>query len=187
MTVKRPSSIFLTFSAACALAATAVTFTGCATAPTREDLRETAVANLPPDWLALSNSDWRFDVLPASAAKQLDDVKATMAIERGTAGYHFHQNYSNATLGAMLEVNRSADAAFIQAYEDRLVSAEMIMRYPTPELLNMADRPIDVERNMAVVGNQDLRNMWNDLGRVFLFDQPSNLSPWNTVNTTGQP
>lgn len=40
---------------------------------------------------------------------------------------------------------------------------------------------------MAVVGNQNLRMMWSDLGRVWLFDQPSNLSPWNTVSTSGQP
>jgi len=185
----RRSFLLSPFLLAAMLAASSVLLNmpGCVTAPTREGLRESAVSSLPKDWLALPESDWRFSILPASSSKQLDDVKARMSQERDSAGYHFHQRYSDATLASMLDANRAADAAFIQAYEDRLVSIETIMRHPTPELMNMAERPIDVERNMAVVGNQDLRNMWNDLGRVFLFDQPSNLSPWNTVSTSGQP
>jgi hypothetical protein len=46
---------------------------------------------------------------------------------------------------------------------------------------------VDIDRSMAVVGNQNLRLMWSDLGRVWLFDAPSTLSPWNTVSTSGQP
>lgn len=57
----------------------------------------------------------------------------------------------------------------------------------TPELQGIAERPSDIERNMAVVGNQNLRMFWGDLGRVFLFDQPSYLSPYNITSTTGQP
>jgi hypothetical protein len=67
------------------------------------------------------------------------------------------------------------------------VSFNSIKNNPTPELMGMSEREIDVERNMAVVGNQNLRLMWGDLGRVWLFDQPSILSPWNTVSTSGQP
>jgi hypothetical protein len=40
---------------------------------------------------------------------------------------------------------------------------------------------------MAVVGDQNLRMLTNDLNRMFLFDSPSYLSPWNIVSTTGQP
>ena len=57
----------------------------------------------------------------------------------------------------------------------------------TPELRGVAERPSDIDRNMAVVGNQNLRMFWGDLGRLFLFDQPSMLSPYNITNTTGQP
>ena len=64
---------------------------------------------------------------------------------------------------------------------------ESIKSNPSPELMGIAERPVDVERNMAVVGDQNLRLFWSDLGRVWLFDQPSNLSPWNTISTSGQP
>lgn len=57
----------------------------------------------------------------------------------------------------------------------------------TPELQGVAETPDDIERNMAVVGNQNLRMFWGDLGRVFLFDQPSMLSPYNITSTSGQP
>lgn len=67
------------------------------------------------------------------------------------------------------------------------VSFNSIKSNPTPELMGMSEREIDVERNMAVVGNQNLRLFWGDLGRVWLFDSPSSLSPWNTVSTGGQP
>lgn len=57
----------------------------------------------------------------------------------------------------------------------------------TPELMGVAETPDDIDRNMAVVGNQNLRMFWGDLGRVFLFDQPSMLSPYNITSTSGQP
>lgn len=64
---------------------------------------------------------------------------------------------------------------------------ESIKSNPSPELIGMANRYVDTERNMAMVGDQNLRMMWNDLNRLWLFDGPSTLSPWNTVSTTGQP
>jgi hypothetical protein len=57
----------------------------------------------------------------------------------------------------------------------------------TPELQGVAETPNDIDRNMAVVGNQNLRMFWGDLGRALLFDQPSMLSPYNITSTTGQP
>ncbi len=78
-------------------------------------------------------------------------------------------------------------AALVGCNNPKDVSFNSIKSNPTPELMGMSEREIDVERNMAVVGNQNLRMMWSDLGRVWLFDQPSNLSPWNTVSTSGQP
>lgn len=67
------------------------------------------------------------------------------------------------------------------------VSFNAIKSNCTPELMGMTERPVDIDRNMAVVGNQNIRMMWGDLGRLWLFDQPSMLSPWNTISTSGQP
>jgi len=67
------------------------------------------------------------------------------------------------------------------------VSFAAIKNNPSPELAGVADRYDDTERNMAMVGDQNIRMMWNDLNRMFLFDAPSTLSPWNIVSTTGQP
>lgn len=72
-------------------------------------------------------------------------------------------------------------------YSSTDVSFAAIKNNPSPELVGMANRDVDTERNMAMVGDQNLRMMWNDLNRMFLFDSPSTLSPWNTVSTTGQP
>ncbi|MCA9285101.1 MAG: hypothetical protein KDA22_07810 [Phycisphaerales bacterium] len=57
----------------------------------------------------------------------------------------------------------------------------------TPELMTMSERPSDVDRNMAVVGNINIRNMWNDLGRMWMFDRPSILSPYPVYGPSGIP
>ena len=72
-------------------------------------------------------------------------------------------------------------------YSSTDVSIGAIMANPSPELVGMSQRSVDIDRSMAVVGDQNLRLMWGDLGRVWLFDAPSTLSPWNTVSTSGQP
>ncbi len=67
------------------------------------------------------------------------------------------------------------------------VSFDAIKRDLTPEMMTLTERPIDVERNMAVTGNQNLRSFWNDLGRMWMTDHPSTLSPYNVYSTSGQP
>ena len=67
------------------------------------------------------------------------------------------------------------------------VSYSYIKSNLTPELQGLSERSIDIDRNMAVTGNQNLRMMWGDLGRAFFFDKPSKLTPFDVVNTTGQP
>jgi hypothetical protein len=57
----------------------------------------------------------------------------------------------------------------------------------TPELMTTAERPVDVDVNWAVNANQDLRGGWRDLGRFWLTDRPSSLSPYPIMNTGGQP
>ena len=67
------------------------------------------------------------------------------------------------------------------------VSFASVKSNPSPELMGMNERPMDVERNLAVNANQSGRMFWSDLGRVWFADQPSPLSPYPTVNTSGNP
>lgn len=64
---------------------------------------------------------------------------------------------------------------------------ESIKSNPTPELMTIAERKVDVERNLATTENQNYRMFWNDLGRMWYVDRPSFLSPYMTVPTGGQP
>ena len=57
----------------------------------------------------------------------------------------------------------------------------------TPELQGLTERQVDIDRNIAVNQNVDLRLFWGDLGRVWLTDNPSILSPYWTISTSGQP
>ena len=57
----------------------------------------------------------------------------------------------------------------------------------TPHIVGLTERDVDIELNMAVVGNQNLRMFWGDLGRIWLFDRPSRLSPYDIISTSGQP
>jgi predicted small lipoprotein YifL len=67
------------------------------------------------------------------------------------------------------------------------VTFDSIKGNPSPELMGMNERPMDVERNLAVNGNQTSRMFWSDLGRMWFADEPSPLSPYPTVNTSGNP
>lgn len=87
--------------------------------------------------------------------------------------------------GSLLAVTLLAGVAGCNNPND--VSFNSVKSNLTPELQGMAERPVDVDRNMAVVGNQNLRMFWGDLGRLFFFDEPSPLSPWTAINTGGQP
>ncbi len=57
----------------------------------------------------------------------------------------------------------------------------------TPELQGLVERPIDVDRNLASTNNQNLRLMWDDIGRTLYTDHPSMLSPMPVINTSGNP
>ena len=57
----------------------------------------------------------------------------------------------------------------------------------TPHIVGLTERDVDIELNMAVVGNQNLRMFWGDLGRIWLFDRPSRLSPYDIIATSGKP
>ena len=67
-------------------------------------------------------------------------------------------------------------------YSYRAITSDL-----TPELQGVAERPVDIDTNVAVVENVNWRLMWGDLGRVWYMDRPSILSPFPTVSTSGQP
>jgi hypothetical protein len=67
------------------------------------------------------------------------------------------------------------------------VSYNAIKRNLTPELQGLTESGIDIDRNMAVTSNQNLRMMWGEIGRMWLFDKPSRLSPYDIIATSGQP
>ena len=66
-------------------------------------------------------------------------------------------------------------------------SYNAIMSDLTPELQGVAERPVDIDTNIAVVENVNWRLFWGDLGRIWYMDRPSILSPFPTVSTSGQP
>ncbi len=57
----------------------------------------------------------------------------------------------------------------------------------TPELVTLSDSQNDVDRDIAVNFNQNLRMFWDDMGYVWMTDRPSSLSNYPVVTTTGQP
>ncbi len=57
----------------------------------------------------------------------------------------------------------------------------------TPELAGLVERPIDVDRNLAVTANQNWRMFSDDWGRLFYPDHPTRLSPMPIVYTSGNP
>jgi hypothetical protein len=67
------------------------------------------------------------------------------------------------------------------------VSFDAITGDLTPHLLGLTERDVDADRNIAVMKNQNIRMMWGDLGRAFLWDRPSRLSPYDIISTSGQP
>ncbi len=57
----------------------------------------------------------------------------------------------------------------------------------TPEVRGTTETQYDIDNNMAMVGNINLRQASDDLGRIFLMDQPSILSPYPIVPTGKDP
>ena len=57
----------------------------------------------------------------------------------------------------------------------------------TPELDGISERPVDIQRSLAMNQDQTLRMFWGDLGRAWLMDQPSMLAPYYVISTNGQP
>ncbi len=57
----------------------------------------------------------------------------------------------------------------------------------TPEMLGTSERPVETDLNWAMNANQDTRGMWDDVGRFWLTDRPTKLSPYPIMSTSGNP
>ena len=66
-------------------------------------------------------------------------------------------------------------------------SYEAIAGDLTPDMDGLSERPIDINRNLAMMAEQNGRSFWNDLGRVFYTDHPSRLTPYPMTSLSGQP
>ena len=67
------------------------------------------------------------------------------------------------------------------------VSYSAITGNLTPELMGLAERPIDKHRNAAVHANQNIRMAWDDLARAFYLNNPSKMSPYPVFPSGGIP
>ncbi len=90
-------------------------------------------------------------------------------------------------IGLLLLVATIALTGCQTSSNDDNVSYFAITRNLTPELMTLSERPIDVDRNMAVQRNQNYRMFWGDLGRVIYTNRASGLSPYPIQRTSGIP
>ena len=57
------------------------------------------------------------------------------------------------------------------------VQLDPILSDLTPELMTLDERDVDVDINYARTANTNNRNFWEDMGRFFMTDRPSRLTP----------
>ncbi|MFM1803360.1 MAG: hypothetical protein RL136_239 [Planctomycetota bacterium] len=57
----------------------------------------------------------------------------------------------------------------------------------SPELYNTAQTRDEAMMDWAVNRDQDTRGIYSDIGRFWLTDKPSNLSPYPIMQTNGNP
>ena len=67
------------------------------------------------------------------------------------------------------------------------MSFEALSANITPEMANLTQRQVDIDRTWALSYNENLRMASDDLVRMWFGGEPSQLSPYPTINTSGQP
>jgi hypothetical protein len=78
-------------------------------------------------------------------------------------------------------------AATVGCSSQEKVDFKSIAARPAPEMQSMADRPVDMDRHYAYMRNTNYRAFWDDLRRMFYVDNPSRLTPFPSIDTSGQP
>jgi hypothetical protein len=67
------------------------------------------------------------------------------------------------------------------------VDFKSITAKPAPEMSGTADRSVDMDANYAYMRNVNYRGLWDDLQRAIHIDNPSRLTPFPTVDLSGNP
>ena len=135
---------------------------------------------MPTSWVNEPSSSSQFSRLPSWAKEEIIQLRAEMALARQNHYYRYWGKYPP-DLEARIQ---RMDALAQDAY---LTSNRTVFNDLTPELMTLTERPVDVTSDISVNTNSDIRSFWTDLGRVFMLDTPSRLSPYPIVNTTGNP
>lgn len=88
-------------------------------------------------------------------------------------------------LGALAMV--ALGGAGCQSSNPYNVSFDSIRDNPTPEMMTLSERPVDVDRHVGYTDNVNVRLMWEDIGRTWYADHPSRLSPSDIIYISGKP
>ena len=67
------------------------------------------------------------------------------------------------------------------------VTFKDIRHHPAPELSTTADSKVESQGNLAYMKNTDLRGFWDDVERAWYLDNPTRLSPFPILDTSGNP
>ncbi|MBL1216390.1 MAG: hypothetical protein D8M59_02725 [Planctomycetes bacterium] len=83
-----------------------------------------------------------------------------------------------AVLGGCESSEKDDEAVMIQGSDLTLddVSTDAILADLTPELINLRQRPVDSQVDIARSINMDWRLFWEDWGKVMLFDRQLRLN-----------
>jgi hypothetical protein len=80
-----------------------------------------------------------------------------------------------------------ATVAVVGCSSEENVSFKAIAARPAPEMSSTAHRSVDLDKNYAYMRNTNYRGFWDDLRRMIYIDNPSRLSPYPIVDTSGSP
>lgn len=67
------------------------------------------------------------------------------------------------------------------------MSFEALSANITPELATLTQRQVDIDRTWALTYDENLRMANEDMVRIWFGGEPSLLSPYPTINTSGVP
>jgi hypothetical protein len=145
---------------------------------TRQTSRIAGMNQIPEDWFTLPETSWKYQALPDGIAGSITEVREDMAKEQNSTGFRFYGRYSSSLQARIATTSLSADSAFLNSYA--VLSKDL-----TPEMKGLATTHEDLIRDRDVVNNANLRMIVDDWNRLWLWDGPSQLSSYHTINTTG--
>ncbi len=79
-----------------------------------------------------------------------------------------------------------ASVTLTGCFDPNNVSFNYITGHLSPHLMGLSERDVDIQRNVALTLDTNLRMIWGDLGRMSLLDSPTTLYPTYIYSTNGQ-